>query len=67
MLRALELARRAQGHTSPNPLVGAVLVKEGCVIGEGFHRHVGAPHAEVEALREAGEAAAGSTAYVTLN
>ena len=66
MLRALELARRAQGHTSPNPLVGAVLVKEGCVIGEGFHRHVGAPHAEVEALREAGEAAAGSTAYVTL-
>lgn len=66
MLRALELARRAQGHTSPNPLVGAVLVKEGRVIGEGFHRHVGAPHAEVEALREAGEAADGSTAYVTL-
>ena len=66
MLRALELACRAQGRTSPNPLVGAVLVKDGCIVGEGFHRRAGAPHAEAEALRAAGEAAIGATAFVTL-
>ena len=66
MLRALELAGRAQGRTSPNPLVGAVLVKDGRIVGEGFHRRAGAPHAEVEALRAAGEAARGATAFVTL-
>ncbi len=66
MLRALELARRAQGRTSPNPLVGAVLVKDGRVVGEGFHRRAGAAHAEVEALRAAGAAARGATAFVTL-
>ncbi len=66
MLRALELAVRAQGRTSPNPLVGAVLVKDGRIIGEGFHRRAGGLHAEVEALRAAGEAARGATAFVTL-
>ncbi len=66
MLRALELACRAQGRTSPNPLVGAILVKDGCIVGEGFHRRAGAPHAETEALRTAGEAARGATAFVTL-
>ena len=66
MLRALELAGRAQGRTSPNPLVGAVLVKDGRVVGEGFHRRAGKAHAEVEALRAAGAAARGATAFVTL-
>ncbi|SDE73227.1 diaminohydroxyphosphoribosylaminopyrimidine deaminase /5-amino-6-(5-phosphoribosylamino)uracil reductase [Thermus arciformis] len=64
--RALQLAERARGHTSPNPLVGAVLVKEGRIVGEGFHPKAGEPHAEVFALRQAGEEARGATAYVTL-
>jgi diaminohydroxyphosphoribosylaminopyrimidine deaminase/5-amino-6-(5-phosphoribosylamino)uracil reductase len=66
MARALALARRAIGRTSPNPLVGAVIVKEGRVIGEGYHRRAGAPHAEVEALRRAGPQARGASLYVTL-
>lgn len=66
MRRALELASRAHGLTSPNPLVGAVVVRHGAVIGEGYHREAGAPHAEIEALRAAGEAARGATLYVTL-
>ena len=66
MRRALELARLAEGQTSPNPMVGAVLVKDGEIVGEGFHRKAGLPHAEVEALRMAGELAQGATAYVTL-
>ena len=66
MERALELARRALGHTSPNPVVGAVVVRDGIVVGEGFHRRAGSEHAEVEAIRQAGEAAAGATLYVTL-
>lgn len=66
MRRALELARRAEGRTSPNPLVGAVLVKENQIVGEGYHRRAGAPHAEIEALRSAGEAARGATLYVNL-
>ena len=66
MLRAVELACRAQGRTSPNPLVGAVLVKDGCIVGEGFHRRAGAPHAEAEALRAAGDATQGATVYATL-
>jgi len=64
MRRALALARR--GYTAPNPMVGAVLVKEGHIVGEGYHRRAGMPHAEVEALRRAGEKARGSTLYVTL-
>ncbi|MGC8876157.1 bifunctional diaminohydroxyphosphoribosylaminopyrimidine deaminase/5-amino-6-(5-phosphoribosylamino)uracil reductase RibD [Thermus sp.] len=64
--RAFQLAERARGHTSPNPLVGAVLVREGRIVGEGFHPKAGEPHAEVYALREAGELARGATAYVTL-
>ncbi len=66
MKRALELAGRAAGWTSPNPLVGAVIVKEGQIIGEGYHHRAGQPHAEVEALRAAGVAAKGSTIFVTL-
>lgn len=64
--RALQLAERARGHTSPNPLVGAVLVKEGHILGEGYHPRAGEAHAEVLALKAAGEAARGATAYVTL-
>ena len=69
MRRALALARRAYGATSPNPLVGAVLVKSGKIIGEGWHHRAGQPHAEIEALRDAerrGKSARGATLYVTL-
>lgn len=66
MMRALELAGRAAGMTSPNPMVGCVVVKDGDVIGEGWHKKAGAPHAEIEALAEAGEAARGACVYVTL-
>ncbi len=62
--RCLELAR--QGHTAPNPLVGAVVVKDGVVVGEGFHPAAGQPHAEVFALRSAGSQARGATIYVNL-
>jgi diaminohydroxyphosphoribosylaminopyrimidine deaminase/5-amino-6-(5-phosphoribosylamino)uracil reductase len=63
---ALELARRAEGRTSPNPLVGAVVARDGRVWGRGFHPRAGAPHAEVLALAEAGEAARGADLYVSL-
>jgi diaminohydroxyphosphoribosylaminopyrimidine deaminase/5-amino-6-(5-phosphoribosylamino)uracil reductase len=66
MQRALELARRGRGWVNPNPLVGAVVVRDGAIVGEGFHPKVGEPHAEVFALREAGEKARGATLYVTL-
>jgi diaminohydroxyphosphoribosylaminopyrimidine deaminase / 5-amino-6-(5-phosphoribosylamino)uracil reductase len=67
MRRALELAERGRGLTSPNPMVGAVVVMPaGEVVGEGFHARAGAPHAEVEALRAAGARARGATLYVTL-
>jgi diaminohydroxyphosphoribosylaminopyrimidine deaminase / 5-amino-6-(5-phosphoribosylamino)uracil reductase len=66
MARALALAERGQGTTSPNPMVGAVLVRGGQVVGEGFHAAPGRPHAEAEALAAAGPAAAGATCYVTL-
>jgi pyrimidine deaminase RibD-like protein len=66
MRRALELAVLADGATSPNPIVGAVLVKAGRVIGEGYHRRAGAPHAEIEAIRAADRDVAGATLYVTL-
>lgn len=63
---ALELAEQARGRTSPNPMVGAVLVKGGEIVGQGYHRQAGTPHAEVHALREAGDKARGATLYVTL-
>jgi diaminohydroxyphosphoribosylaminopyrimidine deaminase/5-amino-6-(5-phosphoribosylamino)uracil reductase len=67
MERALLLAGRARGRTTPNPVVGAVVVTpEGVVAGTGFHARAGDPHAEVHALREAGEAARGATLYCTL-
>src|SRR4029434_280058 len=64
--RALEQAERGRGLTSPNPLVGAVVVRDGRIVGEGAHLRAGGPHAEVEALTAAGEAARGATLYVTL-
>ena len=66
MQRCLELARRASGKTTPNPLVGSVIVKAGKIIGEGFHPGAGQPHAEIFALQDAGEAAQGATVYVNL-
>jgi diaminohydroxyphosphoribosylaminopyrimidine deaminase/5-amino-6-(5-phosphoribosylamino)uracil reductase len=69
MLLALRLARRGYGSTSPNPMVGAVLVKDGQLIARGWHRQAGAPHAEIEAIRDAerqGFSARGTTLYVTL-
>lgn len=66
MRRALSLARRGIGRTSPNPAVGCVIVRGGAVIGEGWHRKAGTPHAEVHALRQAGEGARGADVYVTL-
>jgi len=66
MRRALALAVRGWGQTAPNPMVGAVVVRDDVVVGEGWHTAYGAAHAEVEALRDAGEAARGATVYVTL-
>jgi len=66
MARALELARRGRFTTMPNPNVGCVIVNAGEVVGEGFHYQAGEPHAEVHALRMAGDKARGATAYVTL-
>jgi diaminohydroxyphosphoribosylaminopyrimidine deaminase/5-amino-6-(5-phosphoribosylamino)uracil reductase len=68
MLRAIDLAARGRGHVEPNPMVGAVLVKDGKLIGEGFHRQFGGPHAEVDALRSLPDIALarGATAFVTL-
>jgi diaminohydroxyphosphoribosylaminopyrimidine deaminase / 5-amino-6-(5-phosphoribosylamino)uracil reductase len=64
--RALELAERGRGTTHPNPVVGAVVVKDGAVVGEGWHERKGEPHAEVVALEAAGEHARGATLYVTM-
>lgn len=66
MAQALRLAERGLYTTSPNPRVGCVLVKDCSVVGEGWHERAGEPHAEVHALREAGDVARGATAYVTL-
>ncbi len=66
MRRALQLAQRGAGLASPNPMVGAVLVRNGRVIGEGFHRYADRDHAEVIALRRAGSAARGATLYINL-
>jgi diaminohydroxyphosphoribosylaminopyrimidine deaminase/5-amino-6-(5-phosphoribosylamino)uracil reductase len=63
---ALELAERGRGHAEPNPLVGAVLARDGRVVGSGWHRRFGEAHAEVNALAEAGDAARDATLYVTL-
>jgi diaminohydroxyphosphoribosylaminopyrimidine deaminase / 5-amino-6-(5-phosphoribosylamino)uracil reductase len=66
MRRALHLAAKGRRQTSPNPMVGAVVVKDGRVLAEGYHEKYGQPHAEVNALRQAGDAAHGATLYVTL-
>ncbi len=66
MKMALDLAVKGEGSTSPNPMVGAVVVKDGQVVGSGYHKIAGGPHAEVNALEAAGELAKGATLYVTL-
>jgi len=66
MRRALELAERGWGETAPNPMVGAVVVRDGEIVGEGWHARFGEAHAEVNALRAAGERARGATVYVSL-
>lgn len=66
MARALQLAARGLDTTSPNPRVGCVIVRDGTTVGEGWHARAGEAHAEVHALRQAGAAARGATAYVTL-
>ncbi|MBG0763930.1 MAG: bifunctional diaminohydroxyphosphoribosylaminopyrimidine deaminase/5-amino-6-(5-phosphoribosylamino)uracil reductase RibD, partial [Tissierellales bacterium] len=66
MKRALELAKLGEGHTSPNPLVGAVIVKNGKIIGEGYHEKYGENHAEVNAFLNAEEDVTGADMYVTL-
>lgn len=66
MREALRLARHAEGRTSPNPMVGAVVVKNGRIVGEGWHRKAGTEHAEVHALNMAGDLAKGATVYVSL-
>lgn len=66
MLRALALAERGLGHTRPNPIVGAVIVRDGRIVAEGWHARLGAAHAEIAALERAGPRARGATMYVTL-
>ncbi|HEY6838200.1 MAG TPA: bifunctional diaminohydroxyphosphoribosylaminopyrimidine deaminase/5-amino-6-(5-phosphoribosylamino)uracil reductase RibD [Geobacteraceae bacterium] len=66
MRRAIALARKGVGKTSPNPAVGCVIIKDGAIVGEGWHRRAGTPHAEVHALAQAGERARGADVYVTL-
>ncbi len=66
MQQALQLARRGEGLVEPNPMVGCVVAQDGEVVGQGYHRRYGGPHAEARALEEAGDAARGATLYVTL-
>lgn len=66
MIKAIELAEKGRGRTSPNPLVGAILVQDGTVVGEGYHEKAGGPHAEINALKSAGDRAREATLYVTL-
>jgi len=66
MEQALSLARLALGQVSPNPAVGAVIVKNGEIVGQGYTQPPGSPHAEVVALKQAGEQSRGSVMYVTL-
>jgi len=66
MRKALELAKRGEGYTSPNPMVGALIVKNGEIISSGYHKYFGGPHAEINALKDAGRQAEGATIYVNL-
>lgn len=66
MRRAISLALKGAGLTSPNPMVGAIVVKKGRIVGQGYHRRAGTPHAEIHALRRAGQRAGGADLYVTL-
>jgi len=66
MMRAIELAKKAKGKTYPNPMVGAVLVKDDKIVGEGYHKKSGMPHAEIIALQNAKKNSKGATLYVTL-
>jgi len=66
MAHAIALAKRAEGMTSPNPIVGAVIVNKGRIVGRGYHKRAGLAHAEINALRQAGARAKGATLYVTL-
>ncbi len=66
MKRAFELAEKGRGYTYPNPCVGCVIVRNGKIIAEGWHKKAGGPHAEIEALKNAGEKARGATMYVSL-
>lgn len=66
MVRALQLAKKACGKTSPNPMVGAVIVKKGKIIGEGYHKQAGKAHAEIEAIKKAGQNARGAEMFVNL-
>jgi diaminohydroxyphosphoribosylaminopyrimidine deaminase/5-amino-6-(5-phosphoribosylamino)uracil reductase len=66
MEMALALAEKGKGFTSPNPMVGAVVVKDGQIVGKGWHKVSGGPHAEVNAIDDAGDLARGATIYVTL-
>jgi len=66
MKMALGLAEKGLGFTSPNPMVGAVIVKDGTVVGKGYHKAVGEAHAEINAIDDAESSAAGGTLYVTL-
>ena len=66
MRRAIELAKRGMGYTSPNPMVGAVIVKDGRIIGEGWHERYGELHAERNALKHCKESPQGADIYVTL-
>ncbi|MCX5668361.1 MAG: bifunctional diaminohydroxyphosphoribosylaminopyrimidine deaminase/5-amino-6-(5-phosphoribosylamino)uracil reductase RibD [Candidatus Omnitrophica bacterium] len=66
MRLAIELAKKAEGMTSPNPMVGAVIVKNRRIVGRGYHKRAGLPHAEINALHQAGAKAKGATLYVTL-
>lgn len=63
---ALQLAEKGRGYTRPNPMVGAVIVKDGKIVGQGWHQQAGCPHAEIYAIAQAGESARGATLYVTL-
>ncbi len=66
MKKALDLAAKGRGHVAPNPLVGAVIVKDGKIVGEGYHQKYGEAHAEINAINQAGENCTGATLYVTL-